>query len=99
MSGGHFDYKDSYLGYIAEQLEQNVGFNDIEDNIAMSSDEHYGFQHQPETIEFVKIMIEELYKLKDLLREYDYYVSGDSAEENFLAQARLVYPARREEKC
>ena len=99
MSGGHFDYRDSYLGYIAEQLEQDVEFNDIECDIAMSSDEHHGFQHQPETIEFVKIMIEELYKLRDLLREYDYCVSGDSTEQSFLAKARLVYHTRREEKC
>jgi len=99
MSGGHFDFGDSYLGYIAEQLEQDVEFNDIEDDIAMSSDEHHGFQHQPETIEFVKIMIAELYKLKDLLRDYDYYVSGDSTEKDFLAKARLIYPTRREEKC
>lgn len=99
MSGGHFDYRDSYLGYIAEQLEHDVEFNDIEYDIAMSSDAHYGFQHQPETIEFVKIMIEELYKLRDLLREYDLAVSGDSSEQRFLDKARLFCRTRREEKC
>jgi hypothetical protein len=27
MSGGHFDYKKSYLGYIAEQLELDIEVN------------------------------------------------------------------------
>ncbi len=30
MSGGHFDYRQSYLGYIAEQFERDIEYNDIE---------------------------------------------------------------------
>jgi hypothetical protein len=99
MSGGHFDYRESYPGYIAEQLEQNIEFNDIEYGSSKPNDSPYGFQHHPETVAYMKIMVEELYKLKDLLREYDLAVSGDSTEQSFLALARLVYPAKREEKC
>ena len=83
MSGGHFDYRDSCLGYIAEQLEQDVEFNDIECDIAMSSDEHHGFQHQPETIEFVKIMIEEA---AELLTE-----GGNSSKYHGLLRDSLIY--------
>jgi hypothetical protein len=46
MSGGHFDYRQSYLG---------------------------------------------LYKLEELLREYDLAVSGDSSEKDFLERARSLY--------
>ncbi len=27
MSGGHFDYRESYLGYIAEQLEYDIEYS------------------------------------------------------------------------
>jgi len=91
MSGGHFEYQESYLGYIAEQLEKDIEYNDVEYDIAKSEDIPYGFQHQPETIEFMKNMVKELYKLKELLREYDLAVSGDTSEQNFLEKARSVY--------
>ena len=91
MSGGHFDYHESYLGYIAEQLEHDVENNGIEYDISNPADTPYGFQHTPETVNFMKIMIAELYKLKELLREYDYAVSGDSSKEDFLEKARSLY--------
>lgn len=92
MSGGHFDYQESYLGYIAEQLERDIEFNDVEYDSSKPIDTPYGFQHQPETIEYLKFMVGELYRLQELLHEYDYAVSGDSSKEQFLEKARLVYP-------
>jgi hypothetical protein len=99
MSGGHFDYRQSYLGYIAEQLEEDIEYNDVEYDSSKMDDDHYGYQLQPETIGYMKIMVKELYKLKELLREYDYAVSGDTSEQSFLEAARLVYGARQEETC
>ena len=99
MSGGHFDYQESYLGYIAEQLEQDIQSNDVEYDISRPADAPYGFQHQPETIEFMKNMVKELYKLKELLREYDLAVSCDTSEQRFLEKARLIYRAGKEETC
>lgn len=91
MSGGYFDYQESYLGYIAEQLEQDIEFNDVEYDSSKPIDTPYGFQHQPETIEYLKIMVDELHRLQELLHEYDYAVSGDSSIEGFLEKARAVY--------
>ncbi len=91
MSGGHFDYQESYLGYIVEQIEQDIEFNDIEYDHFKRMDTPYGFQHRPETIEYLKIMVDELNRLQKLLHEYDYAVSGDSSEERFLEQARSLY--------
>lgn len=91
MSGEPFDYQESYLGYIAEQLEQDIEYNDVEYDISKSEDSPYGFQHQPETIGFMKNMVKELYKLKELLREYDLAASGDTSEQSFLEKARSVY--------
>jgi hypothetical protein len=94
MSGGHFDYQESYLGYIAEQLEQDITYNNVEYDSSNPIDTPYGFQHPPETIEFLKIMVDELNRLQKLLHEYDYAISGDSSKERFLEKARSVY--RRE---
>ena len=99
MSGGHFDYEESHLGYIAEQLEQDIEFNDIEYDASSSTDDSYGYQHQPETIQYMKRMVEDLYKLKGLLREYDLAVSGDTSEQSFLEKARLIYRSGEVEKC
>jgi hypothetical protein len=91
MSGGHFDYQDNYLGYVAEQLERDIQFNDVEYDNSKPIDTPYGFQHQPEAIGYLKIMVDELHRLQELLHEYDYAVSGDSSMERFLEKARAVY--------
>ncbi len=99
MSGGHFEYRESYLGYIAEQLEKDIKYNAVEYDIAKSEDTHYGFQHQPEAIEFMKNMVKKLYKLEELLREYDLSVSGDASEQNFIEKAGEVYRSDEVKIC
>lgn len=94
MSGGHFDYRESYLEYIAEQLAQDIQYNDDEYDISRSPDEPHGFQHRPETIRYLELMVNELFRLKDLLKTYDYAVSGDSSEEEFLILARQAFSTR-----
>lgn len=86
-----FDYRDNYLGDIAEQVEQDIQFNDVEYDISKSADEPYGFQHQPETIGYIKLMVKDLHRLKDLLHANDYADSGDSSEDDFLALARRIF--------
>ena len=80
MSGGHFDYKESYLEYIAEQLEHDIKYNEVS---WTEDEENYGHQLEPKTIDFLKEVIEQLYNLKTVLREYDLAVSGDSNEKTF----------------
>ncbi|HEX05111.1 MAG TPA: hypothetical protein ENH10_08160 [Bacteroidetes bacterium] len=91
MSGGHFDYQESYLGYIAEQIEHDVKFNDLEYDSSKPTDAPYGFQHKPETLEYLKKIVDDLQSLRVLIRAYDYAVSGDSSIESFLDKARLLY--------
>ncbi len=99
MSGGHFDYKESFLGYIAEQLEHDIENNEVEYDISNPADTPYGFLHRAETVRFMKIMVEELYKLKEILKEYDYAVSGDTSEDDFLEKARMLYGNAEEKTC
>jgi hypothetical protein len=46
-------------------------------------------------LEYLKIMVDELHKLRELLHAYDYAVSGDSSVERFLEKARSVYKKAR----
>nr|WP_211119518.1 hypothetical protein [Thiothrix fructosivorans] len=55
MSGGYFDYKQAYLGYIADQLERDIAYNAIpyDGAIVEDGEKYYGHQLQPQTIEFM----------------------------------------------
>ena len=81
MSGGHFDYQESRLGYIAEQLERDIECNDISDDD--TTGDGYGFQLEPKTIVFLKDVARQLKSLEHILREYDLAVSGDTCEKTF----------------
>ncbi|PZN70744.1 MAG: hypothetical protein DM484_28000 [Candidatus Methylumidiphilus alinenensis] len=85
MSGGHFDYKESYLTYIAEQLEQDIKYNNIhyDEAVGKEYEKRYGYQLEPKTIAFLQKVADQLYYLHDILREYDHSVSGDSSEDSF----------------
>jgi hypothetical protein len=84
MSGGHFDFQETHLGYIADQLEQDIECNDIPYDIANAQDdERYGFQLDPKTIQFLKEVAGQLKRLKNILHEYDLAVSGDTSEKTF----------------
>ncbi len=81
MSGGHFDYQESRLGYIADQLEQDVENNDIAYEEARGTE--YGHQLEPKTIVFLMDVVLQLRQLEKVLREYDLAVSGDTCEQTF----------------
>lgn len=84
MSGGHFDHQQSYLGYIAEQLEHDIEYNDISYEHAVINDgKHYGYQLEPKTVEFMSDVVNHLRRLETILREYDLAVSGDTCETTF----------------
>jgi hypothetical protein len=91
MSGGHFAYKEAYLLYIADQIEEDIENNDIPFNPA-ESDSIYGHQHPPEVIKYLKLLVSDLRKLREVLREYDYAVEGDSSIKDFLEAVKKVYP-------
>ena len=86
MSGGHFDYQQFIIGSLADQLEQDIKYNDIPSNsiAADDYDELYGFQLKPETLIFLKKVVVQMRQLGNVLNEYDYLVSGDTLEKDFL---------------
>ena len=46
-------------------------------------EEYYGFQLEPETIDFLKDITRQLRELRTVLRDYDLAVSGDTCEKTF----------------
>jgi len=85
MSGGHFDHQQSYLGYIADQLEHDIEYNNIsyENAVVKDGDRHYGNQLEPKTVDFMSDIVSQLRRLEEILHEYDLAVSGDTCEETF----------------
>ena len=47
----------------------------------------------------MKNMVKELYKLEELLREYDLSVSGDTSEQNFIEKAGSIYRSDEVKIC
>ncbi|RKX24632.1 MAG: hypothetical protein DRP47_11080 [Candidatus Zixiibacteriota bacterium] len=85
MSGGHFNYEDSYLDSIAEQLEQDIKYNAISWNkpVVGEDEQFFGFQLEPETIKFISGISQQLRQLRTILREYDLAISDDTCEKTF----------------
>ena len=84
MSGGHFDYNDSYLGQIAERLRDDLRW-DIKD-------------WKPETLVFVRRMLKDVRRLHVLLHEYDWAISDDTCEDEFLQEAQKAYGSKHRSK-
>lgn len=85
MSGGHFDYQEFYLGNVADQLDHDIKYNRIEYDDAVVKDDrkHYGYQLQPETIDFIKDVAQQLRQLQKISRGYDLAISDDTCEQTF----------------
>ena len=56
---------------------------DYDAAIVKDGEKYYGHQLQPQTVEFMSDVVEQLRRLENILREYDLAVSGDSCEATF----------------
>ena len=75
MSGGHFNYKQYQLGYMADEIEELILKNECGDTI----DHHY---EKDTIIEFMKA-VELLRKAQVYMQRIDWLVSGDDGEDSF----------------
>lgn len=73
------------MGYIADQLEHDIKYNDIsyDDAECKENKGDYGYQMEAKTIEFLSDVVKQLRRLEVILREYDLAVSGDTCEKTF----------------
>ena len=90
MSGGRIDYRNEGLELIAESIEFDLANNDHV-NSETSDNEVWGLNWKPETLVYVKRMLEDVKSLNRLLHEYDWAVCDDSCEDEFLQEAKAVY--------
>jgi hypothetical protein len=89
MSGGHFDYKQSYLKEIAESIQRV-----IDDNLKEVKNEDrwhevwddriYYYDYPEEIIAKFKEGVELLLKAQVYVQRIDWLLSGDDGEKTFL---------------
>lgn len=93
MSGGRFEYRDSSFDYIASELEADIEGND---NVETGEWNEPGYIREGNhssvrTIKYMRMMVDDLHRLSDLLHAYDLYVSDDTCEDDFLEKAEEIY--------
>ena len=83
MSGGHFNHQQAHLGCIADQLEEDIQYNDVswKQPVIKDDEEYSGYQFSSETITFIRDTIQQLRDLEYVLQELDLVMSGDTDEE------------------
>lgn len=81
MSGGHFDYKQYQIGYIADEVEHLIETNDSDDENEWG--DKIGRNYDPETIEEFKKALKALQIAQIYAHRIDWLVSGDDGEDSF----------------
>ena len=81
MSGGHFDYKQYQLGYIADDIEQFILTNDSTETNQYG--DRVGAGYSKETIDEFQKAIYFLNVALIYAQRIDWLVSGDDGEETF----------------
>lgn len=81
MSGGHFDYNQYRIGYIADEVEQMIYSNDSKELDEWRTPKGYGFS--TETVEEFKKGLYYLKIAQIYAQRIDWLVSGDDNEDSF----------------
>ena len=79
MSGGTFNYSDSTLFELKDMVAREIGLYEYG-----CADESYKPQ-DPRTLTYMKLICENLGKLGNIMHSLDWYLSGDTGEEKFIA--------------
>lgn len=79
MSGGAFDYRDNVLFDLKDMIAREIGLYEYG-----GSDEEYYKPKDSRTLAYMKHICKELGKLGKLLHSLDWYISGDTGEDEFI---------------
>jgi len=102
MSGGHFEYNQHKIGYIADEIEQLIRKNGKEKTKEEMRDEgwrdpdwyekypedKFHYKYPDEVIEEFKKGLEILRQAEVYAQRIDWLVSGDDGEESFLERLK-----------
>ena len=81
MSGGHFQYDQYKIGYIADEIEQLIIDNDSDEKNQWGDVK--GCHFTPETIDEFKKALIMLRQAHVYVQRIDWLVSGDDGEDSF----------------
>ena len=102
MSGGHFNYDQYKIGYIADSIEQEIerngrektreemkaeGWKDPNWYERYPEDKFY-YEYPPEVIEQFKIAVKKLREAQVYAHRVDWLLSSDDGEESFLRRLK-----------
>ena len=82
MSGGAFDYKDCALNDLSDMIAREIGF------LEYGSDRG---NTEEKTLTYMKALCKELNKLSKVVHSLDYFLSGDTSEDKFIADYEELY--------
>ena len=92
MSGGHFNYDQYKIGYIAESVESLIERNrtpvDKRDRWGEWDDREFYYDYPDEIIEKFKEGLKILRQAEVYAQRIDWLVSGDDGEESFLKRLK-----------
>ena len=78
MSGGAFDYRDNVLFDLKDMVAREIGLYEYG-----CADESYR-PKDARTLTYMKLICEDLGKLGQVLHSLDWYLSGDTGEDDFI---------------
>lgn len=102
MSGGHFNYDQYKIGYIADSIEEEIERNGREktrEEIKQESwrtpdwyeqypEDKFHYEYPPEVIEQFKIAVRKLREAQIYAHRIDWLISADDGEESFLRRLK-----------
>ena len=102
MSGGHFNYDQYKIGYIADSIEQEIERNGREKTreemkaegwkdpnwYERYPEDKFHYEYPPEVIEQFKIAVKKLREAQVYAHRVDWLLSSDDGEESFLRRLK-----------
>jgi hypothetical protein len=102
MSGGHFNYDQYKIGYIADSIEQEIERNGREKTreemkaegwkdpnwYERYPEDKFHYEYPPEVIEQFKIAVRKLREAQVYAHRVDWLLSADDGEESFLRRLK-----------
>jgi hypothetical protein len=98
MSGGHFNYDQYKIGYIADEVEQIVRKNNVKKEKKHDWEDDYHYKFSQEVIGHFKEAWYQIRKAEIYAQSIDWLVSGDDGENSFLKRLYADLQKLEEEK-
>lgn len=89
MSGGALNYKDSALTELQDMIAREIGYMEYGSN-------YTNYQYNEKTLVYMKSIVEELERLAKAIHSLEWFLSGDTSEEEFISDYENLYQKQAE---